>query len=356
MEKKGFHSRIISEIRDLRVDKIKPLAKNDPYWKCVSQGVKTILNATYGTYGYRRFSLYWLPMAECVTAYGRDVIERLAAKVPELGYTVLLGDTDSGFLQPKEGHVPIDDIIVWAKDNLDMDLEVDKEYSWLALPGLKKNYLGLTTDGKLIIKGMQSKKVHIPPWINHIFLDLIEYMKAEIHPDKDIPITGIRERITKGTYDLMEGKLPIDDYVFSVSVKKPPGEYKTESIHGTTGKVQKVKKPQHIRALEDEEDGEVEMGTVVHFVKTVYGPKLVQSATLDDLDIEKYIDIYKSSMNQVLDALGLDFYEMSSLPEVMEFIPKLIKVKSHIVHKKKVHVTEDKDSVRPLLTSVFNTG
>jgi len=56
---------------------------------------------------------------------------------------------------------------------------------------------------------------------------------------------------------------------------------------------------------------EVRAGDLVSFVKTKGGVKPVQLANKDEIDIPKYEEYIQSTFEQVLDALELDFAEIS---------------------------------------------
>jgi DNA polymerase I len=352
LKRRGIISNAIGEIRDLRVNKIKQLAKGSDHWESVSQGVKTIMNATYGVFGFKNFSLFWLPMAECITACGRDVITKLEEKLPMLGYSVLGGDTDSIFCTGRDGQ--IDRAISWAKADLDIDLEVDKTYRWLAI-SLKKNYIGLTTEDVMIVKGLQGKKVHVPPWVTRTFESLKTYMKDNIHEGQPMPVEGIKRIVTDGFNRFVGGGVPLEELTFQMTITTP--HYKTETTDAKTGKVRVLKLPQHARAYTDAgnalEDVPEEGGIKVVFVKTLDGPKLIENAGQSTIDHTAYIGIYQSSMEQILEALDLKFADMVSLPELVEFIPK-VKIGRKPYHKvKKVAEEKNRDIVPNVLTDIL---
>lgn len=73
---------------------------------------------------------------------GRDTTTKTIQKCQEIGIEVVYGDTDSLFLKdPTEGRV--EEVSKWARVNLGIDLELDKEYRYVVFSDLKKNYLGV---------------------------------------------------------------------------------------------------------------------------------------------------------------------------------------------------------------------
>lgn len=318
---KGVNSEVLGELRNLRVTKIKPRAKKESLWQCISQGVKTILNASYGVAGMKEGAFYSIAVAESVTAFERYIMGDLFTKARELGMDVLGGDTDSIMLSGDISKV--DDLILYGKKTFNVDLEAEKDYVWLALTDRKKNYFGLNEGGEIIIKGLQGKKIHTPPFVTRMFRIIMEDMKL-VKKQGDMESIGkdITAMINAGVDSFLTYKnLPVSDFEFRMLVKQDEYKTQTQMVDKKTGEVKyrKVSKPQHIRAAED--NGGAWMGRVVKFVKTVNGPKPTNKATVEELDMMAYFDIYQSSLEQVLDALGMNFDKIVKLPTIVEYIP-----------------------------------
>ncbi|MGH2638040.1 MAG: DNA-directed DNA polymerase I, partial [Rhabdochlamydiaceae bacterium] len=103
---RGIESLVVGSLRDLRVDYYKQLTRSKTLskeevdlYKVVSQGLKVILNASYGVLGFESFPLYCLPAAETVATLGRYSITKTIEKCRELGVDVVYSDTDSLFIQ-----------------------------------------------------------------------------------------------------------------------------------------------------------------------------------------------------------------------------------------------------------------
>jgi DNA polymerase I len=309
---RGVVSDTISSIRKTRVERIKPQSKSDSLAKCNDQGIKTVMNSSYGVFGSEKFSLYSLPVAETVTAWGRYILSQLKMKCDEMKLSVYGGDTDSVFLQvtPEDATILID----WAKATLKVDLEVDKEYAWLGL-SRKKNYLGLTTKGDMVIKGLTGKKSLTPKFAADVFNRVVEILKP-MTKDSGVPVAALRGVIDKGLWDMLDRCYPIQEYEVKMEVKHR--EYKEESVDKRTGKTRKLKKPQHIRAMAGEA---LEVGQVVKFIKTVVGPVRTHKYNNEELDYAAYLKIYRTALEQVLDALGLSFVDMVNVPVIEEYTP-----------------------------------
>src|SRR6266566_5322690 len=78
------------------------------------------------------------------------------------------------------------ELMAWAKQELNIELQIDKTYTWLALSGRKKNYLGLKVekDGfKLDKKGLTGKKRHTPSWVKYVFDEVLKILKMMEKPE-----------------------------------------------------------------------------------------------------------------------------------------------------------------------------
>jgi DNA polymerase I len=305
-KRRGITSLLIGSLRDLRVNYYKQLSKDrslkpedKELYSVISQALKVILNASYGVMGADIFPLYFLPAAEATAAIGRYIITSTINKCKELGIQVIYGDTDSLFLKGATKE-QIESIASWARKELGVDLDLDKQYRYIALSERKKNYLGVLIDGNVDVKGLTGKKSHTPQFIRDAFYSVIDIL-SEVHTPEDFE--AAREEIRRIVKDyasrLKARKIPLEDLAFNVMVGKAPSDYK-KSI------------PQHIRAaqlLEEYGKREVRAGDIISFVKTTTQPgvKPVELAKVDEIDVEKYIEYMRSTFDQILSALGYEF-------------------------------------------------
>ncbi len=163
-KRSGIESLVTGSLRDLRVGHYKHLAKDKSLSveemelnSVVSQGLKVILNASYGVMGFETFALYCLPVAEATAAYGRYAITKTIDKCKHEGISVIYSDTDSLFVE-NPNKSKIDELTRWAEHDLGVELDVDKSYRYVAFSERKKNYFGVLQDGTADIKGLTGKK------------------------------------------------------------------------------------------------------------------------------------------------------------------------------------------------------
>ena len=337
----GLTSLVIGSLRDLRVNYYKPLAKNQllsqdekSLQNVISQALKVILNASYGVMGYEKFSLYCLPVADATATLGRNAIQRTIEKAEEMDIEVLYGDTDSLFLKsPSEQQLTT--ITQWADKELDIELDLEKVFRYVAFSDRKKNYLGVRKDGTVDIKGMTGKKRHTPPFIKKAFQQAVTTLSRVTSPhDFEKSKQQIREDARDRYQALKRKEIPIEELAFNVMMSRQTSQYK-----GTI--------PQHVRAAKllegdstkDKADGvekygkittqsevnnhvkEIKAGTVVSYVKTTSkeGVKPTSMARVEEIDTDKYLEYLEATFDQLLDSMGISFSEIKGDTKLEDF-------------------------------------
>jgi DNA polymerase I len=327
--RKGLTSFLIGSLRDLRVNYYKYLAKDKTLppeerklYNVVSQAIKVILNASYGVMGAAIFPLYCLPVADATAALGRTTINRTINKCKEIGIQVVYGDTDSIFLSnPDQKH--IEQLVQWARETLGVDLEIDKQYRYVVFSDLKKNYLGVLSDGTVDVKGLTGKKSHTPPFIRKAFYDILEIL-GKINSEKDFESAKekIKNVIQENAKNLEVHKIPLEELSFNVTINKSLSTYgkKTGSktVDGNSSDIYKGL-PQHIKAakmLADANKREVRAGDIISYVKIKAGDGVrpVELSKPEEIDTEKYLETMESTFEQVVSALNFDFRSVLGKP------------------------------------------
>lgn len=311
-KKNGLTSMIIGSLRDLRVNYYKSLSKKETLtdeqrqqYTVVSQALKVILNASYGVMGAEIFPLYFLPAAEATTAIGRHTILETIKKCEATGIEVLYGDTDSLFIKNPTKE-QIQTVIEQAKKDHGVDLEIDKTYRYCVLSNRKKNYLGVTKEGKVDVKGLTGKKSHTPPFIKKLFYELLDVLsKVQTIEDFEKAKKDISEKIATCGKKVEAKEIPLEDLTFNVMLSKAPSEY-TKTI------------PQHIRAAKQLETiREIKKGDRISYIKILNKPgvKPVEMAKKEEIDSKKYMEFMESTLEQITSSMDLDFDTILGKPK-----------------------------------------
>ncbi len=313
----ALESVMIGSLRDLRVKWYKPKCKDKglpdsqrAWYRVVSDALKVILNASYGVFGSENFSLYCPPLAEATAAIGRFVIANTIEKAQELGIEVFYGDTDSIFLESSKPQL-LEKLIEWSRMKVGLELEVDKNYRYVALSLRKKNYFGVYPDGNVDVKGLTGKKRHIPNFLKKAFYEMIQTL-SEVKSEEDFEQakTTIKKIVKTCYIKLKNREYSLEDLAFNVMMGKPPKSYVKTT-------------PQHVKAAQllVRNGLDIKTGDLISFVKVIGEPsvKPIQLASLNEIDVTKYVEYIDSTFEQVLDALGLSFAELIGATKLETF-------------------------------------
>lgn len=311
MEFQGISSELVGLLRDFRVKIYKKKAKDKSlsdeerlWYDIIQSAMKVYINASYGVFGSESFSLYSLQVAESVTALGRTVLLSTLSKARELNLFIVYGDTDSLFIwdPPRE---KLEDIVKYVEDEFGLELEVDKVFRFVVFSGLKKNYLGVTGDGDVVIKGMVAKKSNTPEFIKKEFTQAVKLL-AGIEGPEDVArvIEELKKHVARVYEKVRNKEYTLDEYAIKVMLSKDPREYTKNT-------------PQHVKAamMLRREGVEMGKGDIVSFVKTrdSVGVRPVALAKLGEVDTNKYLDYVKTAFEQMLQAFGVRWEEMSGV-------------------------------------------
>ena len=306
-KKMGMLAGLVGSLKELRVSHFKPLASatgNDiteterSRYDIIAQALKVILNAASGAMGFESFPLYFLPTAEVITSAGRQAIADVADRCRKLGVGVLYGDTDSVFVKCSDEKT-LRDVMRYAADTHRVDLEIDKQYRYVVLSDRKKNYFGVTTSGKVDVKGLAGKKSNTPAWVRSVFSGILDTVsRVSTHEEFDAAKSDVQQKIRDAVGCLYDNTVPVDSLAYNVKMSRATGSY-TKSM------------PQHVRAakrLEEATGTSVSPGDTIRYVKTQTGEHVapVELAHIASIDRAKYVECLSSVLAPVIEPMDMD--------------------------------------------------
>jgi DNA polymerase I len=229
--------------------------------------------------------------------------------------SVLYGDTDSVFMK-NPGEDIIKSLQDYADETLKIDLDVDKSYRFLALSHRKKNYLGVFKNGEVDIKGLVGKKSNTPQFIQDSFYEFTEIVKNIATQEDFIAKKGeIATFVKKIWNQIKKGTMPLSAYEIKVTLQ-------AKMVKQIMQKEEPNLKIQHLMAAREWyklKQVPFEAGAVFSYVKTKSGAKAIQLADPAEIDRTKYLDLFRSTFEQVLDPLGLNFEELIGVKKLDSF-------------------------------------
>jgi DNA polymerase elongation subunit (family B) len=182
------------------------------------KALKLFMNSGYGTFGQVYFKYYDPRVAELITGFARHTLDSLVKFVNNNGGKILFGDTDSIFVAGgNSNNTNSIDIVLEAKDKFNVKLVQDRTWNVLFLTSNKKQYVGLTEQGKVVDKGLVGKKNNQPAYFNAVISYLIskEYLEQFVNEGSEVTLGRIKEYV-HFVYQALDQKIRDHDLGFVV--------------------------------------------------------------------------------------------------------------------------------------------
>jgi len=313
--RRGVYSVLMGSIKDLRIHWFKPLSRDNTISaedrrlaQATSQLLKLILVSSYGV-TVRIHGLARPALAESITAYGRHILRKSWDIAQGGGLHPIYGDTDSLFLDnPTDAQVGW--LIKTVKDQLRVDLAVDKQYSVCVLPTAMKAYFGIRGDGTPDIKGVTAIKSNSPAFIQNVFNDCVKALADAKNWDAfETATRRIQEIVRRAIRDLKAGKIPLKDLEYPVELHFDPAERvgdEEETLH----------QPYQCAAQLLDSGKDVRRGETVAFVKvkpfSYRGKTFTVKPTehvrgIHEVNVEDYVRNLTTALNQTFKPMNIRF-------------------------------------------------
>jgi DNA polymerase I len=216
------------------------------------------------------------------------------------------GDTDSVFLDnPQPSQVQA--LIRTVKNQLNLDLAIDKQYTLCVLPEAKKAYFGITEDGTPDLKGLTAVKSNAPMIIQKTFRECIQVLSNVRNIEQYVAAKAEVIRVVHETIKrLRERRLDLEDLAYSVQLFYDPNErLATSSLM-----------PQPYQSALQQIDSGEQLGRrdTVKFVKvkpfnykgkTFTVKPLSHVKTLAEINVEDYIRNLTTALEQAFKPMGI---------------------------------------------------
>jgi len=312
-KRRGFLAALIGALKDLRIRWFKPLSKDNSLpvnerrqAEITAKLLKLITVSSYGV-SVRIHGLACPPLAESITGYGRWALQTTWNIAEQNGLHPVYGDTDSIFLE----NAPLDKVdwlIKTVKQQLRLDLAVERHYSVCVLSNAKKAYFGILSDGTPDLKGLTAIKSNAPKWIQNVFKNCVKELShvknATEYEEARVKIATIVQDAIK---DLRDRKIELRDLIFSVNLYHDPREKLSSKV---------LPQAYQCAAQLIDSGREVNQRDTVSFIKvkpftyrgrefTVKPADRVQNVS--EINVEDYVRNLTTALNQTFKPMGIRF-------------------------------------------------
>jgi hypothetical protein len=234
------------------------------------KALKGILVCCFGYLGYNNFIFSNVECKECVMLMGRVILERTKAIAEEEGLEVLYGIVDSVFVSSPQifQEKNFERFATRVSNETGIELVLDCTFTKIKfLPsydgsGAANRYFGITADGKIEARGIALRHSDAPEFLKG-------YQAEAIPAFFSGNFALFREVFARHKELLISKKLALEE--LSIHKRMRQREYKTSQAH--------------VIAYNEKPDGRKS----VDFVHTVYGPRRVELARLEEVDANEYL-------------------------------------------------------------------
>jgi DNA polymerase elongation subunit (family B) len=326
-QRRGFLAALVGALKDLRIRWFKPLIK-DPSLSDIERRqaettAKLLKLLTVSSYGVsvRIHGLACPPLAESITGYGRWTLQTAWNMAEQQGLHPVYGDTDSLFLE-NAAMDKVENLTKTVKQQLRLDLAVERRYSVCVLSAAKKAYFGILPDGTPDLKGLTAIKSNAPGFIQNVFKNCVKELgtvkNAQEYEQAKVKITTIVENSIK---DLRNRKFALPDTIFSVKLYHDPREKLASKV---------LPQPYQCAKQLIDQGKNIRERDTVNFIKvkpfTYKGREFTvkpadQVKSLSEVNVEDYIRNLTTALNQTFQPMGISF-RTETEPRITDYLLK----------------------------------
>jgi DNA polymerase elongation subunit (family B) len=281
------------------------------------EALKKILVCLYGTTGsvWNRFGNVFA--FEEINRLAREVLLKTKDVIQQLDFELVYADTDSVFLK-KDGATRSDyeNVTKILSSETGLSISLDYHYEFLVLLPLEadekiealKHYFGVTFDGEIITRGIETRRHDTPNFIKQFQYDLLHTLFSYRKSSSEVTTKGYEEAlllVTQTIDKIMTGEgITQGDLVISKLLRLGPGGYKSIFPHVAA-------------AILLSSQGSAPMrGENIQYIYTnskhknplcrVVPVTHEKENTVTSYDIEKYCDLSLDAAETVLGYFGFD--------------------------------------------------
>jgi DNA polymerase, archaea type len=281
------------------------------------EALKKILVCLYGTTGsiWNRFGNVFA--FEEINRLAREVLLKTKDIIQQLGFELIYADTDSVFLK-KDGATREDyeNVMKILSSETGLSISFEYHYKFLVLLPLEadekiealKHYFGITYDGEIITRGIETRRHDTPNFIKQFQYDLLQTLFSDRNDSIEVTTKGYEDAlllVTQTIDKIMTGEgLEQRDLVICKLLRNRVHNYKSIFPHvaaaiqlSTQGKsFMREENIQYIYTNSKHKNPLCRVVPVIH----------EKEGTVTSYDKEKYLELLLNAAETVLGYFGFD--------------------------------------------------
>jgi DNA polymerase-2 len=283
--------------------------------------LKWILVTSFGYLGFNNAKFGRIDAHIAVCAFDRQILLHTAKIAERCGYRVLHGIVDSIWIKKKdddENNVDYSELKESIEQQTGFKISFEGVYKWIAFIHSKANdilpvpnrYFGIFEDGSLKIRGIEARRHDTPPLFSRCQNEILEVMAAEGNTINEVKalMPNVNDIFQKYTAALKEGRVPIEELVFTKRLSKNSSEYQNRDTIENSA----------LRLLESE-GKYLKAGEILKYVITDYyyqnrktGSSIKNRAIPVELfddktstyDVRRYTELLADTCNSITEPFG----------------------------------------------------
>ncbi len=192
--------------------------------------LKWLLVTSFGYMGFNKARFGRIECHESITAFGREILLRTMEIADGMGFEILHGIVDSLWVK---GHNPEKLCEIVSKE-IGIPLELKGEFEWIVFLPNKSNgsgalnrYYGIMTNGKLKVRGIETRQGSTPKLICNLQEAMLEKLAearnaSEFHLKIPEALAVLREYTRK----VLDNECELSDLIFTAHISKSHDDYR----------------------------------------------------------------------------------------------------------------------------------
>ncbi|WP_458209274.1 type B DNA-directed DNA polymerase [Haladaptatus sp. NG-SE-30] len=194
-----------------------------------SSALKWILVSCFGYQGFSNAKFGRIECHEAINAFAREILLETKSMLEDHGWRIVHGIVDSVWVTPMDEaeQTPLDDVATRISEQIDIRLEHEAHYDWIAFVPLRDSDAGALTKyfGKVAgtdeykYRGIECRQRNTPSFVEDAQKELVTAMDEHREPER------ICDVLRSWLDHLQRGAIDPADLVITNRVSKPREEY-----------------------------------------------------------------------------------------------------------------------------------